>query len=60
MMIKMPSVRLSLEHEKNHCKPIGVKALQWFWSFSQFYGEYKGRSPKERQQWLAQQHSDGE
>lgn len=40
---------------QNHRKPLIVRSLQWFWRFSQFYGEYTVRSPKERQQWIDQQ-----
>jgi len=41
--------------KQNHHKPLIVRSVQWFWRFSQFYGEYTVRSPKERQQWINQQ-----
>ncbi|EDX87070.1 hypothetical protein S7335_4777 [Synechococcus sp. PCC 7335] len=41
--------------QQNHRKPWAIRSLQWFWRFSQFYGEYTVRSPQERQQWISQQ-----
>ncbi|MGB3296887.1 MAG: hypothetical protein WBA76_01365 [Phormidesmis sp.] len=40
---------------QNHRQPAIVRALQWFWRFSQFYGEYTVRSPQERQRWIKDQ-----
>ncbi|MEM8503736.1 MAG: hypothetical protein AAF716_11360 [Cyanobacteria bacterium P01_D01_bin.1] len=52
MTLNTPSVP---SKKQNHRKPLIVRDVQWFWRFSQFYGEYTVRSPKERQQWLDQQ-----
>ncbi|MEL7360194.1 MAG: hypothetical protein AAFV85_18385 [Cyanobacteria bacterium J06634_6] len=48
------SVR-SLLPLKDHCTSPAMSALQWFYRFSQFYGEYAVRSPQARQQWLDEQ-----
>lgn len=56
MIVKAPSVQASLSpsnEQQNHRQPQLVRALRWFWRFSQFYGEYTVRSPRARQQWLA-------
>ena len=45
----------SYVERKNHHKPRLIAGIQWFWRFSQFYGEYAVRSPQERQQWVDQQ-----
>ncbi|MGB3768964.1 MAG: hypothetical protein WA947_20595 [Phormidesmis sp.] len=58
MITKAPSVQPNLPSNKNHRKPLAVRAVQWFWTFSQFYGEYTVRPLQERQQWLAQQRSN--
>jgi len=52
MILNTPSVP---SKQQNHRKPLIVRSVQWFWRFSQFYGEYTVRSPKERQQWINQQ-----
>ncbi|MGB3787266.1 MAG: hypothetical protein WA949_04595 [Phormidesmis sp.] len=41
--------------KQNHRRPLIIRGVRWFWRFSQFYGEYTVRSPKERQQWINQQ-----
>ncbi|MEO1399786.1 MAG: hypothetical protein AAFV72_00870 [Cyanobacteria bacterium J06635_1] len=53
MIVKTPS--LPSEQPKNHREPQIVKALRWFWRFSNFYGEYTVRSPQERRQWVDKQ-----
>ncbi|MEL7067787.1 MAG: hypothetical protein AAGN15_03930 [Cyanobacteria bacterium J06581_3] len=40
---------------QNHYKSPAISTLQWFYRFSQFYGEYAVRSPQARQRWLAEQ-----
>ncbi|MGC1305857.1 MAG: hypothetical protein WA885_01420 [Phormidesmis sp.] len=66
MIVKAPSVQSNLQpagpanlqlngSQQNHRQSPAVRALRWFWRFSQFYGEYAVRSPQERQQWLAEQ-----
>ncbi|MEM9907400.1 MAG: hypothetical protein AAF921_20495 [Cyanobacteria bacterium P01_D01_bin.44] len=52
MIVKTPSLQ-----SENHREPQIIKALRWFWRFSQFYGEYAVRSPQERRQWVDKQHS---
>ncbi len=58
MIFKVPSIesltRISAQ-QRNHRKAPAIRALQWFWKFSQFYGEYTVRSPQEQQQWIQQQ-----
>ncbi len=54
MIVKASNVSAALR-TKDHRQPAIVKALRWFWRFSQFYGEYVVRSPKDRQIWVDQQ-----
>ncbi|MFK8184432.1 MAG: hypothetical protein AB8B99_13750 [Phormidesmis sp.] len=42
---------------QNHRQPEVVRALRWFWRFSQFYGEYEGRSLQARQHWVTELHA---
>ncbi|MGB3572961.1 MAG: hypothetical protein WA783_16985 [Phormidesmis sp.] len=58
MTFKSPSAPSSASQyvsPQNHRKPLVVRGLQWFWRFSQFYGEYTVRSPQARQQWVNEQ-----
>ena len=58
MIVKAPSAQSqapSFNEQQNHREAPLLRALRWFWRFSQFYGEYTVRSPQARQQWLAQQ-----
>jgi hypothetical protein len=52
MISNTPSVPTK---KQNHRQSLIVRSVQWFWRFSQFYGEYTVRSPKARQQWINQQ-----
>ena len=54
MIVNTPSSRSPIQPQ-NHRQPQVVRALRWFWRFSNFYGEYAVRSPQARQQWLAEQ-----
>ncbi len=54
MIFKAPSASTHVLPQ-NHRKPLFVRGLQWFWRFSQFYGEYVVRSPQARQKWIEQQ-----
>ncbi|MEL7225026.1 MAG: hypothetical protein AAF810_20245 [Cyanobacteria bacterium P01_D01_bin.36] len=54
-MIIRPSSTPSISTQ-NHRQPLMIKALRWFWRFSQFYGEYAVRSPREKQIWLSEKH----
>ncbi|MEL6553343.1 MAG: hypothetical protein AAFQ63_07775 [Cyanobacteria bacterium J06621_11] len=54
MMIRFLPVSTYLP-QQNHREAPAMRALRWFWRFSQFYGEYTVRSPQERQKWLNQQ-----
>ena len=49
------SVSQQANPQQSHRKPLMARALQWFWRFSQFYGEYTVRSPQEKQTWSNQQ-----
>ncbi|MEL6162068.1 MAG: hypothetical protein AAFR18_22900 [Cyanobacteria bacterium J06627_32] len=51
----VPSVSQQANLQQNHRKPLIARALQWFWRFSQFYGEYTVRSPQEKQTWSNEQ-----
>ena len=54
MIVNTASSRSPIQLQ-NHRQPQVVRALRWFWKFSNFYGEYAVRSPQARQQWLAEQ-----
>ncbi|MEM9150565.1 MAG: hypothetical protein AAGB19_08940 [Cyanobacteria bacterium P01_F01_bin.3] len=54
MIIRPLSVSRSIQ-EQNHRQPHVLRALRWFWRFSQFYGDYAVRSPREKQDWINEQ-----
>ncbi|MGD1857253.1 MAG: hypothetical protein ACFB2W_23710 [Leptolyngbyaceae cyanobacterium] len=42
----------SIAAKENQPRKRLIKALDWFVRFSQFYGEYESRAPKDRNRWV--------
>ncbi|MGB3493554.1 MAG: hypothetical protein WBA57_12545 [Elainellaceae cyanobacterium] len=49
------STQASLDQEKEVSQNQLVKAIKWFWRFSNFYGEYNSLPPSQRRNFVDEQ-----